>query len=191
MPQSRRDESPGYHHVVTRGNNKRRIYDDDRDRRFFALHLTHVASRYGWRILAYCLMDNHYHLVIHVGEEGLSGGMCELNTGYAVHYNRVHGRVNHLFGKRYWNSRIKTDERLLNVIRYVVQNPQRAGGKRELEAYVWTSYPATVGRIFSVIPLARDELLALFGSTPDRALAAFREFCATTASGRDPRWQPP
>jgi putative transposase len=191
MPQSPRDESPGYHHVVTRGNNKRRIYDDDRDRAFFALHVTRVARKHGWRILAYCLMDNHYHLVIHVGDQGLSRGMCELNTGYAVHYNRVHGRVNHLFGKRYWNHRIKREKTLLNVIRYVVQNPQRAGGKRELEAYVWTSYRATVGRTFSAIPLARDELLALFGSTPDNALAAFRQFCATTANGRDPGWQPP
>jgi len=136
-------------------------------------------------------MDNHYHLVIHVGDKGLSRGMCELNTGYAVYYNRAHGRVNHLFGKRYWNRRIKSEKSLLNVIRYVVQNPQRAGGRRELESYVWTSYPATVGRAFSRIELARDELLALFGATPSSALAAFRSFCAVTASGEEPRWQPP
>jgi putative transposase len=186
-----RDEGIGYHHVVTRGNNKRRIYDDDRDRTFFALHVTRVARKYGWRVLAYCLMDNHYHLVLYVGEHGLSQGMCELNSGYAVHYNQVHGRVNHLFGKRYWNRRIKSERTLLNTIRYVVQNPKRAGGRRELEAYVWTSYPATVGRRFSAIPLARDELLALFGSTPESALAVFVEFCATDAWGREPRWQPP
>jgi len=186
-----RDEGIGYHHVVARGNNKRRIYDDDRDRTFFALHLTRVARKFGWRIIAYCLMDNHYHLVLYVGEQGLSDGMCELNTGYAVHYNRVHGRVNHLFGKRYWNNRIKKEKSLLNAIRYVVQNPQRAGGRRELEAYVWTSYPATIGRRFSTIPLARDELLALFGQTPERAVAAFVAFCATMADGTKPRWQPP
>jgi len=186
-----RDESSGYHHVIARGNNKRRIYENDGDRAFFALHVTRVARQHGWRILAYCLMDNHYHLVIHVGERGLARGMCELNTGYAVHYNRVHGRMNHLFGRRYWNSRIKSDRTLLNVIRYVVQNPRRAGGTRELEAYAWTSYPATVGRSFSMIPLAREELLALFGTTPETGLAAFRDFCATTAGGREPRWQPP
>jgi len=191
MARARRDESPGFHHVVSRGNNKRRIYDDDRDRAFFALHVTRIARAHGWRILAYCLMDNHYHLVIHVGDKGLSRGMCELNTGYAVYYNRAHGRVNHLFGKRYWNRRIKSEKSLLNVIRYVVQNPQRAGGRRELESYVWTSYPATVGRAFSRIELARDELLALFGATPSSALAAFRSFCAVTASGEEPRWQPP
>lgn len=191
MSTALRDERIGYHHVVTRGNNKRRIYDDERDRTFFALHVTRVARKYGWRVLAYCLMDNHYHLVLHVGERGLSEGMCELNSGYAVHYNQVHGRVNHLFGKRYWNRRITKERTLLNTIRYVVQNPKRAGSRRELEALVWTSYPATVGRRFPAIPLARDELLAMFGRTPERAVVAFVEFCATDARGREPRWQPP
>jgi putative transposase len=191
MARRPRDESPGYHHVVTRGNNKRRIYDDDTDRRFFALHVTRIASKHGWRILAFCLMDNHYHLVIHVGDGGLSQGMCELNTGYAVHYNKVHGRINHLFGKRYWNRRMKSERSLMSVIRYVIQNPKRAGGRRELEAYVWTSYPGTIGRVSPPIALAREELLALFGRTPATALAAFRAFCATTTRGGEPRWQPP
>ncbi len=191
MPQPRRDESPGYHHVVTRGNNKRRIYDNDRDREFFADHVTRVARKHGWRLLAYCLMDNHYHLVVHIGEQGLSSGMCELNTGYAVRYNKVHGRVNHLFGKRYWNRRMRTESSLLNVIRYVIQNPRRAGGTRELESYVWTSYPATIGRAFAAIPLARDELLALFGRSPKVALAAFREFCSALPGGGKSRGQPP
>ena len=93
-----RDESPGYHHVVTRGNNKRKIFKADKDRGFFCLTVDRVAKKYGWTVLAYVLMDNHYHLVISVGERGLSAGMCELNTAYAVWFNQEHGRVNHLFG---------------------------------------------------------------------------------------------
>ena len=83
-----RDESPGYHHVVTRGNNKRSIYLDDHDREFFCWTVIRIAKKYGWTVLAYCLMDNHYHLLISVGEKGLAGGMCELNSGYATHVQR-------------------------------------------------------------------------------------------------------
>ena len=71
--------------------------------------------------------------------------MCELNTGYARTFNANHGRVNHLFGKRYWNRRITTDASLWNVVRYIVQNPRRAGGKGSLEGFRWTSYAATIG----------------------------------------------
>jgi REP element-mobilizing transposase RayT len=75
MSTSLRDESPGYHHVITRGNNKRRIYVDDRDRLFFCMTVRRIARKYGWTVLAYCLMDNHYHLLISVGEQGLHRGM--------------------------------------------------------------------------------------------------------------------
>jgi hypothetical protein len=94
-----RDEAPGFHHVVTRGNNKRRIFDNDHDRWFFCITVDRIAKKYGWTIVAYALMANHYHLIICVGDRGLSDGMCELNTGYAREYNVRHGRVNHLFGK--------------------------------------------------------------------------------------------
>src|SRR3954470_23128579 len=78
-----RDERPGFHHVVTRGNNQRRIFEDDVDRWFFCITVDRIAKKYGWSVLAYCLMDNHYHLVLEIGELGLSGGMCELNTACA------------------------------------------------------------------------------------------------------------
>ena len=90
-------------------------------------------------------MDNHYHLVLRVGEHGLARGMCELNTACALNYNARHGRINHLFGKRYWNRCLRTDATVVNALRYVVQNPRRAGGTRPLEAYVWASYAATIG----------------------------------------------
>lgn len=188
---SLRDESTGYHHVVTRGNNKRRIYEDDRDRIFFCLTVERVARKYGWRILAYCLMDNHYHLLIHVGDQGLARGMCELNTGYAVHYNATHGRVNHLFGKRYWNRRMRTEASVLNVVRYIVQNPRRAGVSGALESFVWTSYAASIGLAFARIELAKDDLLSFFGRTPALALGHLRVFCSAAPLGGHGRRQPP
>lgn len=186
-----RDESPGYHHVVTRGNNKRTIYLDDRDRQFFCLAVTRIAKKYDWTVLAYCLMDNHYHLLISIGEKGLSGGMCELNSGYAQMFNAWHGRVNHLFGKRYCNRRIKTDASLWNTVRYIVQNPRRAGGSKPLDGYRWTSYPATIGLAVAHIQLARDEVLRFFDHIETRAVVTFRRFCSVSALTGPVWWQPP
>jgi putative transposase len=191
MRNAHRDESPGFHHVVTRGNNKRTIYLDDRDREYFCWTVNRVARKYGWTVLAYCLMDNHYHLLISVGERGLARGMCELNSGYALNFNARHGRINHLFGKRYWNRRIKTESSLLNAVRYIVQNPRRAGGSRPLEAYAWTSYAATIGLAFARVQLAKEELLRLFGRTPAQAIDEFKVFCSKVPHGGHVPWQPP
>jgi REP-associated tyrosine transposase len=186
-----RDESPGFHHVVTRGNNKRDIFVDDADRDVFCQTVERVARRNEWTILAYCLMKNHYHLIISVGDKGLARGMCELNTAYACTFNARHGRINHLFGKRYWNRRICTDASLLNAIRYVVQNPRSAGGSRPLEAYAWSSYAATIGLAQAKIALARDELLPFFASTPARAVEEFRIYCSASGLARHVPRQPP
>ena len=186
-----RDEGTGYHHVVTRGNNKRVIYESDEDRWYFCEHVTRVAAKYEWRIVAYALMKNHYHLIIHVGDKGLAAGMCKLNTGYALWFNQQHGRVNHLFGKRYWNRRIRTDASLMNAVRYVVQNPRRAGGTEPLEGYAWTSYAATIGLAYARMRLERDEALSFFGATPERAVEALREYCNASPLGGHVRRQPP
>jgi REP element-mobilizing transposase RayT len=159
---------------------KRAIFVEERDRAFFCLTVTRIARKYGWTVLAYCLMDNHYHLVLSIGDQGLSDGMQELNGGYAKTFNATHGRINHLFGERFWNRRIETHASLLNTVRYVVQNPRAAGGSKRLEEYVWTSYASTLGLTLSPIALARDELLAFFGSSPERALEEFRMFCSAT-----------
>ena len=191
MAYTPRDESPGYHHVVTRGNNKRVIYEDTRDRRFFCLTVDRIAEKYGWTIIAYCLMRNHYHLIIRVREKGLSAGMCELNTAYAIHFNVWHGRINHLFGKRFWSRRLRSEGAFFNAVRYVVRNPVLDGGKRPLESYRWTSYAATIGLAFADMKLARDELLEFYGRTPREAIAEFRESCSRPVPRGHERWQPP
>jgi REP element-mobilizing transposase RayT len=190
MAQERRDESPGIHHVTCRGNNKRSIFEDDDDRNRFLLMLGRIARRHGWKIHAYCLMGNHYHLVIEIDERGMSRGFCELHTGYARSYNKRHGRVNHLFGKRYWNERLADDASFINTCRYVLRNPVRAGLVVDPAAWPWSSYRATIGAAFASVSLAADDLLRAFGRSRDRAVHRFREFVTgRVTSGR--LWEPP
>jgi putative transposase len=186
----RRDEFPGIHHVTCRGNNKRRIFEDDRDRRWFCLYVTRVARKHGWQISAYCLMANHYHLVIDIDERGMSAGFCELNTAYAFLYNKRHGRVNHLFGKRYWSERLEDQAGYVNACRYVVRNPVRAGLVEDPADWLWSSCRPTLGLARADLPLATDEILAAFA--PRRAIATvrYREFISSDGAWPG-RWQPP
>jgi REP element-mobilizing transposase RayT len=192
-----RDERSGAHHVVTRGNNKQRIFLTDDDRACFLTLLNRVAKKRRWEVLAYCLMRNHYHLILRVESGGLARGICELNGAYALWFNAEHGRINHLFGRRYWNRYLADERDLVNAIRYVVQNPRRAGLDGPLEAHVWTSYRATIGMALSFAQFARDEVLALFGTTPSAAVDAFTAFCCvppphdSLGPGSHARRQPP
>ena len=143
----------------------------------FCLTAERVRKRHGWDVLAYVLMSNHYHLLLQIGERGLSDGMHDLNHSYAVTFNARHGRINHVFGKRFWNRELTTDSSLQAAARYIVQNPRRAGLVAGLEDYPWSSYRATVGLEFPHISLDRNSLLGFFGSTPSGSVAAYTRFC--------------
>jgi putative transposase len=191
-----RVEVPGYYHVTARGNNKRLIFLDDQDRLLFIALLNRVATRYGWTIFAFCLMSNHYHLVMRIDERGMSKGMCELNSTYALLFNGKHGRINHLFGKRYWSDELETDDRFRGACCYVVRNPVRAGMVESPDAYVWSSYQATVGIALGRVRVAVDELLSMFGRDRATAIASFRHLCDGPdepghGRWRHGRWQPP
>ncbi|MHB8643434.1 MAG: REP-associated tyrosine transposase [Gaiellaceae bacterium] len=175
----------GFFHIGTRGNNRRSIFADDRDRESFLMILRRVARRYGWQLYAYCLMNNHYHLILQIADLGLSQGMCELNTAHAATYNVRHDRTNHLFGRRYWSELIDTDEYLATAARYVVQNPVRAGLTSTCGAWKWSSFRATVGSAPAPPFLAADRLLEIVEPGPEsRRATRFREFCAHTVPKR-------
>jgi len=175
----------GYYHVVTRGNGRRTIYVDDRDRELFLMILGRVARRYGWSFLAYCLMGNHYHFVLQLAESGISRGMCELNTAYAATHNVRHGRAGHLFGRRFWSELITSDEQLLTATRYVVQNPVRAGLCLSCEDWRWSSYRATLGLAFPEPFLAVKSLLDFLSPVDRTAAASFSRFCETIVPKRE------
>ena len=189
-----RDERVGYHHVVTRGNNKQRIYLSNADRRHFLELVNYVAEKYYWEILAYCLMRNHYHLVVRVTEGGLSRGMCELNGRVASISNWVNKRRNHLFGDRFKSHLIEDERYLMAATRYVLLNPYRKSGN-DPRNWRWSSMRATMGLVLPPACVDVGWILSHFGTNPARARKAFGEFVdegrpVRLVPGTDPGWEP-
>ena len=163
----------GVFHVVARGNERAPVFRDDRDRERFLEILGEVAVRYRWRVLAYCLMGNHFHLLVMTLEPMLARGMRQLNGVYAQWFNRRHRRVGHLFQGRYKAVVVQTDAHLRRTVRYVIRNPIRAGLSGRPEQWRWTSHHATVGRSAAGV-VAVDELLACFADGREEALRRYR-----------------
>ena len=177
MPYPRRPDEPGAtYHVNSKGTNDEPIFFDRDDRVGFVWQLDRVASRYGWVVLAYCLMTNHYHLVLRVPDGGLSAGMQKLNRGYSWRTNRRYGRRMHLFRQRFFSAKIKTESHLLEASRYAVINPVRAGLCDLPEHWRWSSYRATAGLEPAPAFLAVDELVGIFDPNPERGRQTYREF---------------
>lgn len=166
------------YHVTARGNARNDIFLDDNDREMYLVRLGEVVARFNWRCHAYCLMDNHYHLIIETPEGNLSLGMRQLNGVYTQRFNRRHGRVGHVFQGRYKAILVDRDSYLLELCRYVVLNPIRAGMVKKIERYAWSSYLATLG--FAVRPawLATDWLLGQFAKTASVARRRYAQFVA-------------
>jgi len=173
----RHQENGAFYHVVSRGNNKQVIFNDDL-RTLFIETTERVARALDWRLLAYALMPNHYHLVLKIGSHGLSDGMCVLNRRFARASNGSFGRINHCFGQRFWSAHLETEHYLLNSVRYCYWNPPRAKLCSEPSGSTWTSFRATVALDGRHPVLAIDELLPLFDRDPSRARRAFTDFVA-------------
>ncbi len=146
MPrQSRHEVAGGYYHVTARGNGGHPIFLTDDDYAFLLAFLGRAVKRFNWRCFAYCLLTNHYHLVLAIRERTLSRGMRWLNGLYAQTFNDRHRRTGHLFGDRYRTSLIESDEHLAEACRYVDLNPVRAGLCDHPGEWPWSSYRALVG----------------------------------------------
>ncbi|MBC7254473.1 MAG: transposase [Actinobacteria bacterium] len=164
------------YHVTSRGNEKATIFFDDQDRYVFLKKVSEVAERYRWTVYAYCLMGNHYHLLLRTEQANLSRGMRQLNGIYAQYFNRRHQRVGHVFQGRFKAILIKDEERLLTVARYVVLNPVRAGVVERPEDWKWSSYRATVGLDKPKKFLNPNHVLCLFSNRKDEATSLYVSF---------------
>ena len=114
------------YHVTSRGDRREDIYVDDADREAWLAVLAQVCTRFNWTVHAYCLMSNHYHLLVETPDANLSAGMRQLNGVYTQHVNRRHGRVGHVYQGRFKAIIVQKDAYLIELARYVVLNPVRA-----------------------------------------------------------------
>ncbi len=177
MARPLRIEYPGaVYHITSRGNDKKSIFKDDQDRETFLTILAHVTKRYHWLCHAYCLMGNHYHLLIETPDGNLSLGMRQLNGVYTQARNKRHHKTGHLFQGRFKAILIQKDTHLLEVCRYVVLNPVRAGIAELPEDWAWSSYRATAGKEPLQPCLTTDWVLGQFSRTKNKAEKEYREF---------------
>ncbi|GBE05247.1 MAG TPA: transposase [Nitrospirae bacterium] len=164
------------YHITSRGNEKRAVFKDDQDRLTFLNILERAGKRYNWLCHAYCLMKNHYHLLIETPDGNISLGMRHLNGVYTQAFNRRHKRVGHLFQGRYKAIVLQKDSHLLEVCRYTVLNPVRAHIIDHPEQWRWSSYRAAAGRGKAHPCLTTDWVLGQFGSKRRFAEKEYRAF---------------
>lgn len=138
--QARKVSSTGIYHVFMRGNNKQQIFLDEGDNERFMAILKEYSEKCGFSLLAYCLMGNHIHLLIKVGDIELSSVMKRIVVKFVYHYNVKYGRMGHLFQDRFGSEVVETDEYLLQAVRYIHQNPVKAGLCKSLDEYKYSSF---------------------------------------------------
>lgn len=184
----RLDFAGATHHVTSRGNERRNIFRDDRDRRAFLDFLGEATRRFGWVITAWVLMSNHFHIVVQTPEANLSRGMHWLNGSYAAWFNARHHRSGHLFQGRFHSCLIEKEAYFAEVLRYVVLNPVRAGMVKRPEDYKWSSYRATAGLAEAPLWFNPDVVLTEFAPDPTVAQAFYREFVLAKIGCEDDLW---
>jgi len=167
---SRRRRTPcrgGIYHVVQRGNRRQAIYETDKDRRLFLEMMADTLPRFGFRYHGYCLMGNHYHLMVETPNANLGKGMHWLNGVYAARFNATHEVDGHLFQDRYWASPVAGAKAIVEVARYIAANPLRAGLCDRAELWPWSTYPMALGMAPRPSHVTLDLLMALFDAHLD------------------------
>jgi REP element-mobilizing transposase RayT len=161
---------------MSRGVRGAALYTNDREHTHFLALLAEACARYEWLVETYCLMGNHYHLLVTTPEPTLSAGMQWLNSCYAQWFNWRHQHRGHAFFRRFHSVLIKTDSQFAEVARYILLNPVRAHLCKNAEDWLWSSYRATIGMEPSPAFLFSDWLLAEFGVGMEQARVNFAAF---------------
>jgi putative transposase len=183
MPRHPRVQAHGaIYHLTTRGNRRQEIFIDTRDRLRFLQLVQGVVDLLGWMCHAYCLMANHYHLLVQTPEADLSRGMHRLNGVYAKWFNWRHDYGGHLFERRFHDELVEGQAHLLELTRYIVLNPVRAGLKSHAGEWRWSSYNATIGKAPRPAFLTTSWVLSLFSDDPSRARELYPEFVEARAA---------
>jgi len=171
------------YHVITKGNNAEALVYDSLDVELLLHDLGQVATKYRWEVWAWCLMTNHFHVVVKTLDGALSRGMQELNGNHSRRMNRRHGRSGHLVRNRFFSGIVDSDVYAVSSVVYVVWNPVKAGLCKTPADWPACSYRATVGLEPAPPWLAVDAVLALFGRDKETAIRRYAEY---VHSGRVP-----
>lgn len=170
---------------MARGNWRQPIFLDDSDRREFMHIFSEVISRFCWRCLTYCLMGNHYHLVVCTEQPNLSEGMRQLNGIYAQRFNKRHDNCGHVFQGRFVSVLVRSNTYIRELARYIALNPVRAGVCRCPEKWRWSAHKQLIGTD-SDGPVNDRDLLENFGSDLNRARESYRQFVEGDPEGWSP-----
>lgn len=187
MARPLRIEFPGaLYHVTSRGNARADIVGDDDDRRIFVDTLARTVERHGWLCHAWCLMGNHYHVLVETPAANLSRGMRQLNGVFTQRLNRRHDRVGHVLQGRYKAIVVEREPHLLELCRYVVLNPVRADMVRRARDWHWSSFRGTAGLARARPFEHRDWVIAQFGTEEGVAVRSYRRFVADGIGASSP-----
>ena len=166
----------GIYHLGIRGVRRSRIFRSEGDYNLFESLLEDVVDRFEWRCHTYCSMPNHYHLLVETPQPNLSAGMQRLNSTYAQWFNQLHGFSGHVFERRFFSRLVESTYDFLELVRYIVLNPVRAGICGEARAWKRSGYRALAGESSPATFLTTDLVLRHFGGDPEPAHEAFRDF---------------
>jgi len=164
------------YHITARGNAQGDIFICNEDRLKFLSLLSNTCNRHHWFCHAYCLMSNHYHLLIETKDASLSKGMKYLNGTYTQSFNHQNMRVGHVLQGRYKAILVQKESYLLELSRYIVLNPVRARMVREAKEWPWSSYRATAGFTSPDVCLTSDWVLSAFSKTKKVAQKRYQKF---------------
>lgn len=178
-----RIEFPGaFYHITARGNERKNIFRADGDKEDFLEILALTMERFDWLCHSYCLMDNHYHLLIETPKGNLSRGMMQLNGKYAQYFNRKYNRVGHLFQDRYKAILVEKEAYLLELSRYVVLNPVKARIVELPGEWRWSSYRATIGETKKPGFLTVEWILSQFSNNLKKSIEAYKSYVCSGGS---------
>lgn len=187
MARQLRIEFPGaVYHITSRGNSKQKVFFEDKDYRIFLFLLNEIAERYNFLCYAYCLMPNHYHLLIETLDSNLSLVMRHLNGVFTQKFNRTHKRTGHLFQGRFKAILVQKESYLLELCRYVVLNPVRARLVSHPGEWKWSSYQATIDKAKKPKFLHSDWILSQFANKAARAKKEYRKFVLSGIKAETP-----
>jgi REP element-mobilizing transposase RayT len=158
------------------------VFEDELDRVHLLGLFSRAAVELDWRFYAYCLMGNHYHLLVNTPEPNLSSGMRLIQTRHAHRFNSRHGRKGHVFGDRFHDRLVDEDDHLLAAAVYTVMNPVRAGIVVHPREWQWSSYRATAGLDDQPGFLDVAPLLAMLSPDRERARMLYREMIEVAAA---------